>query len=504
MNDRLKLPSAIVFLSNACIMIIELVAGRILAPEIGVSLYTWTSIIGVILAGISAGNFLGGRLADQYASRKLLGLMFMVSAVLTVAIIPVSGVADPLMGITALPLIVRIVLITTVVFVPPAVVLGTISPIVVKLTLNDLEQSGSTIGRIYAMSSVGAIVGTFLTGFFLISLIGVYQILLTVALGLTVLGFVVASSGVMRLRMTAVVLLAMLPAGGYAKTSALCTKETNYFCIRLAEADLWGKQVKVLQLDRMIHTVVDEDPSKLAYPYEIAHAEIIKNTIDTSKPFRSVVLGGGGFAFPRYLETVYPHSDVVTVEIDPGLVSLARQVGWLPKDTKVKVVAQDARLYVEGLPADERFDVIIGDVFNDYSVPYHLTTKEFAAKLATHMTPEGIYIVNMIDSKSGDFTFLRSFVTTLREVFPHVYILPVEGGWKDKQAPPPTIELIASRRPLDLSALKVPVFDPNTTPGRLLTAAEMDELMRGQATILTDSFAPTDVMLAPVFGAALK
>ena len=158
------------FISSACVLIIELIAGRIMAPYIGVSLYTWTSIIGVVLAGMSAGNFLGGVVADRYASRRTLGLIFVAGSVTSLGILVVTdasrrpdirlvaAAADRLLHGGDLS--------------PPSLVLGMVSPLVVKLALASLERTGNTVGTIYAFSTAGSIVGTFLTGFWLISWLG--------------------------------------------------------------------------------------------------------------------------------------------------------------------------------------------------------------------------------------------------------------------------------------------------------------------------------------------
>ena len=151
-KDWLWQPSLIVFISNACVMTIELVAGRIIAPYVGVSLYTWTSVIGVILAGMSAGNFIGGKLADRFASRPFLGVIFILAGVasLSVLLTAITFGEQGLALFPNLPLVTRMVVYISSIFFIPSTVLGTISPLVVKLTMEDLSHSGSTIGKIYA------------------------------------------------------------------------------------------------------------------------------------------------------------------------------------------------------------------------------------------------------------------------------------------------------------------------------------------------------------------
>jgi spermidine synthase/MFS family permease len=178
-------------------MVLELVAGRILAPFIGVSLYTWTSIIGVCLAGISAGNFIGGVLADKAGSRRTLGLILLGGGLFSLIILPLAALdltsLIPKQNILLAQdtwLIARIVVVTSVLFLPPTLILGMVSPIVIKLALTDLRQTGSIAGKIYAFSTVGSIVGTFLTGFYLVSAFGTRAIVLGVAVILIAMAIV--------------------------------------------------------------------------------------------------------------------------------------------------------------------------------------------------------------------------------------------------------------------------------------------------------------------------
>ena len=173
-------PALIVFLSSACIMVLELVVGRIIASYVGMSLYTWTMVISVVLAGISLGNFLGGRLADRWASPRLLGAIFVLGGLASLGILAVD-VLDSLSTLETitsedLPLIVELMAIAIVCCLLPCVILGTISPVVAKLAVRDLDRAGRTVGQIYAAGSVGSIFGTFATGFLLISWFGTHVI----------------------------------------------------------------------------------------------------------------------------------------------------------------------------------------------------------------------------------------------------------------------------------------------------------------------------------------
>jgi predicted membrane-bound spermidine synthase len=171
-TTRLWRPNLIVFLSSACIMVLELAAERIIAPHVGMSLYTWTSIIGVILAGISLGNALGGRLADRWASPHLLGAIFVLGGLACPAIL----LLDRRIVLAAVewPFIVEILVLITALFFAPAAILGAVSPIVAKLAMRDLDRTGRTVGRIYAAGAAGSIAGTLATGFLLVPWLSIH------------------------------------------------------------------------------------------------------------------------------------------------------------------------------------------------------------------------------------------------------------------------------------------------------------------------------------------
>ena len=146
----------------------------------GVSLYTWTSIIGVVLAGISIGAYLGGLIADRYPLSSTLGWLLFLSGLGAFSISPLTNLLGAAQFQTSL--MIRILLITTIIFLIPSCLLGMISPVVVKLTLKNLAKTGNVVGKIYAFSTLGSILGTFATGFFLISWMGTRQILFTMGI----------------------------------------------------------------------------------------------------------------------------------------------------------------------------------------------------------------------------------------------------------------------------------------------------------------------------------
>ncbi|MBM3190123.1 MAG: spermidine synthase, partial [Chloroflexi bacterium] len=283
LRQRLWRPSAIVFLSSACIMIIELVASRLMAPKLGVSLYTWTSVIGVILAGISLGNYLGGRLADRWASSRLLGIVFALAALGSLSIIGLSSNLHSIRLPERVPLIAWVVAYIAAIFFVPSTILGCVSPIVVKLSLTDLRRTGTTVGRIYAWSSVGSIVGTFATGFWLISWFGTKTIVVMVA-GLQLLMAIWFLTDATRRRALVSAAVCALAFSGAMAWLGLgnalareCVMETNYFCIKVHDTQRDGRTIRELVLDRLVHSYSDlEDPTHLVYGYEQTYAEVIR------------------------------------------------------------------------------------------------------------------------------------------------------------------------------------------------------------------------------------
>jgi len=208
-------PRVIVFMSSFCLMVVEIVAGRIMAPYLGVSLFTWTSIIGVVLAGISLGNYLGGKIADKQGSRQFLGLIFLLSAATTVVIIIFSEFLGwSLRSNFFFSLPISTLIFSFSLFFVPSLLLSFITPIVIKLELNNLDQTGTIVGKIYSASALGSILGTFATGYLFISLFGVRSIIF----GISAILLLMAASLNMRFlkQHIAKILIVFLPLALYS------------------------------------------------------------------------------------------------------------------------------------------------------------------------------------------------------------------------------------------------------------------------------------------------
>ena len=506
---RLWTANTIVFISSFCVMVIELVASRILAPHIGVSLYTWTSIIGTILASIALGNYLGGRIADRYASPTVLATIFFAGSLTTVGILPATKAVTATAWFSGLPPMLDFTLVTGCIFLLPAVILSMVSPLVIKLTLADLGKTGGVVGTIYALSTAGSILGTYLTGFFFILWFGLRPIVWLVA-GILALVGIFAWFGwkvaarwklspvnlLLWIMVFVLVLTAVLTFQFRGKWQETYTRESNYYAIQVYNI---GGNVKALALDHLVHAYVNPDNlTYLKYGYLNVFADIVAYTGPNRQSLRALHLGGGGYSFPRYLEVVYPGCSNDVVEIDPAVTEVAHEELGLPTDTAIRTYNLDARQFLHRLQTSPKYDIIVGDVFNDFSTPYQLTTLEFDWLVRASMTPDGIYLFNIIDDYERG-RFMASVIRTLKQAFNYVYLFNTSPQWEG--IGPSTYIMAATDRPIDLAGFKQFVMQQGSGNIAVFPHDEkqLDEyLVRREALLLTDDYAPTDILLAKI------
>ena len=498
----------IMFIASFCSLVIEMVAGRILAPFVGVSIYTWTSIIGVILAGISIGAYIGGKLVDRFPFRKTLGWLLLLSGIAALTIIPLTNLVASYRF--NLPLMIRIFIVTMVIFFLPGCILGTISPVVVRLTLKNLDSAGNVIGKIYAVSTLGAIIGTFATGFLLISWMGTRSIILTMGI---ILILAALFSGALFKTRKAIAVFVIIAApciwGVYAfafkiplRENTYFYKESDYYTIKLMTTTSSDQKtsLKAMVLDNLIHSYVClEDPLHIEYEYERIYSDVLKWKFKKDENFKSLTIGGGGYTFPRYMEVVYPKAQIDVVEIDPEVTNIVYKHLGLSADTRIKSFNTDGRWFV--MNCKEKYDLIFTDAYNDLSIPYHLTTKEFVAQLKSILNPDGLIMSNIIDNFQVG-AFLPSYIRTLREVFgpKNVYLLSVSPNFENTRIS--TFIVIAGNGNLDIKDFDVHVksnLRGNSTsvvvPDHL-----MDEFMTKRSAItILDDYAPVDNLIAPIF-----
>jgi len=527
----------IVFIASFCTLVIELVAGRIMAPYVGVSLYTWTSIIGVVLAGISIGAYLGGRIADRYPRSSTLGWLLFFSGLGAFSISPLTNLVGGAQFQTSL--MTRILLITAIVFFVPSCLLGMISPVVVKLTLNNLEKTGNVVGKIYAFSTLGSILGTFATGFFLISWMGTRSILLTMGI-ILVISAVIFGSFFRRKKALALLFLFLflsfsLPIVGlrvYALTNPTefsfpsspvesikafyehsfkypfeeethFFRESDYYTIKVKKSINGnnGNPLESLVLDHLVHSYTDlKDPLYLEYEYIRIYEEMVRWRAKNRGSFRSLFLGGGGYTFPRFIEAKYPKAEIHVVEIDPEITRVARKYLGVSENSKIRSFNEDGRWFVMNCKGKGGYDFIFGDAFNDLSIPYHLTTKEFGMQIKSLLKPDGMLLANVIDSfKKG--AFMPSYIRTLEEVFGkgNVHLITLTSDYDHIGIS--TFVVVASPQKLDMDDfVKKVKRDGGEMTSHVMPQDQLQAFLKDRySVILTDDYVPVDNLIAPIF-----
>ncbi len=489
--------ASLVFVTSAAVLVLETLAGRLLAPYAGVTLETFTAIIGTILAGISLGAWLGGRAADRHEPMRLIGPLIAVGGALSYASVPLIDVLGPSASANGGINPVGLVIVTAIAFFAPAAVLSAISPLIVKASLDDLGDTGTIVGRLSAIGTAGAIVGTFVTGFVLVANFPTRPTVFAVATFLVVLGVAVSlRNRAARASLPMVLAVAAAGATMLVLVGGPCEYESPYFCATI-ESDPDRASGRILRLDTLRHSYVDlDDPTYLDFSYAQALEDVLAVEHPEPAPIDAVHIGGGGFTFPRYLRATRPGTQSTVLELDPLLVDLSiDELGFAP-GPDVEIITGDARLTL-GLLPDGGADLVIGDAFGGVSVPWHLTTQEFVQLVHDKLRPGGTYTLNMIDYGARDFA--RAELATLAAVFEHVAAFaPAERFAARDVSAGGNYVLVASDDPIDVDAI---VARNNASGDDEAAVSSADGTLQsfvGGAEVLTDDDAPVDQLLTPL------
>jgi hypothetical protein len=474
--------------------VLEILAGRVLAPYVGVTLETFTGIIGVVLAGIALGTWYGGRLADRIDPRLMLGPLLVVGGALSIASLPlirVVGGAQLGAGPAA------IILLSFVGFFLPAAVLSAVSPAVVKLQLASLDDTGSVVGWLSALGTIGALFGTFVTGFLMVATFPSTPIVNGVGATLVIAGVALWATVGRRetqsrqLVATAVVLALATGALG-AVVPDRCELESAYFCARVI-VDAERPSGRLLVLDTLRHSYVDlDDPTYLDFTYAQALSDVLETFAPAGEPLDVLHIGGGGFSLPQYLEVTRPGTYSKVFEIDPALVQLAQDELGLELSEDLEAVTGDARINVQA-EADGTYDLVIGDAFGGQAVPWHLATRELIEEVQRVLTPDGVYAINLIDY--GDLGFARAEAATIRAVFDHVAVIAPPGRIAGREGG--NFVMVGSDAPLPLEAIQARAIEREDDDVVVGDPMEVDAFIDG-AMVLTDDFAPVDQLMTPL------
>jgi spermidine synthase len=478
-----------VFLCGAVVMVIELTGSRVLAPYLGTSLVVWTSLIGIILASLSIGYWWGGRLADRRPDARLLGRIILISAFATAFVALIKTVVLGLLQAQNGGLHTAAMSATLLLFAPPSILIGMVSPFAVRLKLEDTRTSGRTAGKLYAISTIGSISGTFLAGFVLIPGLGSTNILLLMAAVLALASLLVERShGRIKAAACAVFLILLFLVLGYDKRMAAAgfvdvdTPYNRVLVFNGAEKNT-GRAMRIMITGPHAwqSAMYLDDPSELALPYTRFY-RLARQFAPEMR--RLLVLGGGGFSFPKYALENYANVRVDVVELDPGITALARDHFGLRDHPRLNIIEEDARTFLNR--NTEKYDVILCDVFNShYAIPFHLTTLEALRRIKASMTPDGVVLINLLSAIEGDRgRFFRALFATCASTFPKVLAFAVNNpddpsGWQN---------IIIAAFALDA---ELPVLSSDRELGSMLASRIMTPFTM-DLPALTDDFAPVD------------
>ena len=491
---------ATVFFSSAMLLVLEIVAGRLLAPYIGVSIYTWTSIIGIILAGLSLGNWIGGRLADKGFGHQSVALVLVASAVSALAVLPLIGImAGPIQSLE-LDLASASMIYVLGLFFIPSVLIGIIVPLITTLYLDQNSQTGKVVGRMHALGAMGSILGTFATGLFLIQWFGTRSIIVFVAgvLFLFAIPFFFVSKASIKPAAGSLIIFAL--TGGMALNSVgfenPCDEESNYYCLRVVDEIGYNGEVhgRTLVLDHMIHsTNIKSSPAELVTPYVQAMDQLILRQFDQPDSKRYFFAGGGAYTHPRAVKARFEHARIIVSEIDPMVTTLARDRLYFDPEG-VEVRHGDARNVLREM-ADRSLDVVVNDVFHDVSIPYHLTTLEYATMVKEKLTDDGLYLANVIDVFPEN-QLVQSMVRTLKLAFSHVQVWVVKPDGGDQRM---SFVLSASDEFIPGEMIRIPP-KPDSVGDVWFQIGDFVEqqIQQSDSPVLTDDFTPVERLLAPL------
>jgi SAM-dependent methyltransferase len=483
-----KLAVALVVLSSAAVLVLEVLVSRLVAPFVGLTLETYTAAIGVALAAIAGGAALGGRLADAVDPRRWLGPAVALGGALLLAARPtVFAVGEGFRGTGPSGTIILVLLAVA----PCVLVLSTVTPGVVKLRLRTLAETGQTVGRLSAAGTLGALAGTFLTGFVLLEAFSTSTLLLLTGLVLVVTGLAVAVllSRVDSLGpLAGILVFATGSTGWLVLADGPCQVETRYYCASVV-ADPARPSGRTLILDTLHHSYVDlKNPAYLDFAYTRRFADVLAQ----QRPGALDVLhlGGGGFSIPRHLAAVRPGSHSTVLEVDPQIPVIGRERLGLVTGPELVVKVGDARTAITGQPAGA-YDVVVGDAFGSLAVPWHLTTTEMVQQVRRVLRPGGVYLLNVIDYPP--LAFARAETATLLKAFDDVALMALPPALAGKDGG--NLVLVASDRPIPVAAL-LSRAGARGEPSSVIGRAEV-ERFAGQAQVLIDNDAPVDQLLTP-------
>lgn len=415
-QDRLAL-GALVFGAGIGALATEITASRLLAPYFGSSTVVWANLIGIVLAALSLGYWLGGRIADRRPEPSLLGFIVLAASV-CVAVIPF--VARPLLDLTVEGLdeasagaVIGSFIAVLLLCAPPVVLLGMVSPFAIRLAVASIATAGAVAGRLYALSTAGSLVGTFLPALVLIPAIGTQRTFLVIAALLAISACFLLGA---RYLVVAAVLaaLAAIPPGAVKQQEGLLHEETSYHqYIQVVERDD-GRRLLHLNEGVAVHSVWRPDSVLTGGVWDafLAIPPLLGRDLE-----RVAILGNAAGTTARALGVYYRQAEVDGVELDPAVSRVGRRYFGMDDNPRLTVHDADARPFLRS--TDALYDLIVVDAYHQPYVPFYLATREFFELVRERLAPGGIVALN-VAAVPDDTRLVRAVGTTLASELPQV------------------------------------------------------------------------------------
>ncbi len=422
---------AISFITGFALLAYELAAARILAPSIGSSTYVWTGVIGVIIAALSLGFFVGGKVADHRNMQSdVIWLLLVAAVMVTFTLISYEHLLDSIVD-TVDDSRVQSVIAALILFAPASFFIGTTSPYLAKLNVRTLQSTGQSVATLDMFNAIGGICGTFITGFILFGYIGSHQTIGLVSVLLVAASWLIVPRlyvGKRFLVSAVVLLLALTPAGNLSSAVAIDTATAHY---EVMDGLYNGRPIVGLVtgpggIQSAIYQNGLSDPV-FWYTQQMTQLTIKK------KPDSVLILGGGAFTMPQYLADQLPNAKIDVVEIDPQLKAISSEFFHYKNPRNVTAIAADARTFVN--QSTKTYDVILVDVYGDATIPFSLMTSEYGKAVAKRLKADGILIANIIGSlKSSCSEVLMALSSAYRQDLPYAWYASRPGALEDERA----------------------------------------------------------------------
>ncbi len=479
----------LVLFSAGVVLVSEVVAARVIAPYVGITLETFSAVIGCVLAGISLGSWLGGVLSDRIAPRVLLGPVFVLGGALLIAspfivrsMGPDATASNPASALG----------LAFAGFFLPSVALSAVSPAAVKMLGQGRPNLGLVAGGLSAIATAGALLGNFGAGFVLVGAFRTDQILIISGAACIVVGGVVAllnQRGVLG-RVVPVFVIVLGLAATTMDGRIPCDAETKYVCLNITEE---APQQFLISSNIYSSSFTDvANPTNLRFAYAKDVAGIVAaDPRPTGAAPRIGYVGGGGYTLPLYFDAVYPGARHEVFEIDEELVEEVDAALGVPGLLdRFPTTIGDARVEL-GTADPGAFDVIVGDAFAGISVPWHLTTREFLEVVKSRLAPGGIYVMNIIDY--DDYELARAEAHTIEQVFGDLMIVARPDVLADQGDVGANIILVGGEDLPERDAV-VQAVAAQASGSAVSDPATVEAFIDG-ATLLTDDYAPVDQLI---------